>query len=136
MKAAAILILAIASGAAVFILSLHLEEEGRVIEGPQLHRWIRRARRDPSGAVGSPGTVAVADQTGEIGAEAPPEEPFGDSFAIEGHRIREHIPLRTRLIGIVGLVILVPLGAGLIGFGLYWLGHVARVVFERWAGVS
>lgn len=133
MKAAAILALAIVSGVAVYVLSLHLEEEGRVIEGPQLHRWIRRLRREPAGQAGA---VPIAGEVSDRASEEPSEEPFGDSFAIEGHRIREHIPLRTRLVGIVGLVILVPLGAGLIGAGLYWLGHIARVVFERWAGAA
>ena len=138
MKAAAILILAIVSGVAVYVLSLHLEEEGRVIEGPQLPRWIRRRRGEPAGSTLSAGAVAVAGEASgsavEALSETDPEQPFGDSFALEGRRVREHIPLRTRVVGIVGLVILVPLGAGLIGVGLYWLGHMARVVFERWAG--
>jgi hypothetical protein len=88
---------------------------------------------------GTASAIGFGDVSTEEAFTADPlyrSEAAGDSFAIEGHRLREHIPLRTRIVGLIGLVILVPLGAGLIGLAIYWVGHLARMVFERWSGAA
>lgn len=76
---------------------------------------VRRGEGEPS-AMGF-GEVATA------GAEPPP----GTTYL----RVStEQVALRDRLVGVIGLVLLLALGAAALAFGLYQAGHLVNQTIE------
>ncbi len=112
MQIAEILVLAVLAGVIVYALAMRRERE-ELPGTPSEDRPRRRPRRgDPAPDRG--------------GAEM-----AGDSFAYVRVAVGGHTPLRTRLLGLLGLILLVAFSAALLAIGLWQAGHVINQTIAK-----
>jgi hypothetical protein len=112
--------LALLAGAIVWVLSI------RVPRPPTTNRPIRS---EPASE-----RQTVERSTEEADA-APASSPYAaaDSFAYAPIGVSDGLDIRTRLLGIVGLVALIVLTSAAVALGVWMLGHAIGLQFSHFA---
>lgn len=112
MQIAGILVLAVLAGVVVYALVMRGERE-ELPGTPSGDRPRRRPRRDDP----------APDRGGA--------EMAGDTFAYVRVAAGGHTPLRTRLLGLLGLILLVAFSAALLAIGLWQAGHIINQTIAK-----
>ncbi len=116
MEIAGILALAIVAGVAVYAVSLRRGEEqapatGHIFE--ERGRWRRRSRADRGLPADEPETAAA------------------DSFAYVPLAVADRVPIRTRLLGFLGIVLLIAVSAAALAAALWEAGHLVNQTIAK-----
>ncbi|HXF37013.1 MAG TPA: hypothetical protein VNO17_07505 [Actinomycetota bacterium] len=87
-------------------------------------------------APGEPAPVVVPAEDPPPASRADaPEGPIGQAFAYRRADLPPvHLPLRTRVLGLLGLIVLIVVAAVAMALALYQAGHLVRLQFERYLG--
>lgn len=97
-----------------------------VLVGGAVYVATMRAGEASSAAIGFEGTTRPGTDEGSI------VEPEGPGPGYTYLRVATRGPSwRDRLQGFIGLVILVVVGAAVLAFGIYQLGHLVNLTIER-----